>query len=80
MNKQTNPIATTNSCPAGQKLPSDWQSKSKMRAKMADAHYLFELQNAWRGNPNAVDPNPMRAARLNQPNHEVQWKEILGEQ
>jgi hypothetical protein len=79
MKKPTNPIATTNQCIGGQKLPSDWQSKSEMRAKMADAHYLFELQNAWRGNPNAADPNSMRAARLNQPHDPVQWREILGD-
>lgn len=79
MNTPKNPIATTNNCPAGQKLPSDWQSKSKMRAKLADAHYLFELQNAWRPNPNAADPNSMRAARLSQPHDPVQWREILGE-
>lgn len=79
MNTPKNPIAATNSCLAGQKLSPDWQSKSKLRAKLADAHYLFELQNAWRGNPNAADPNSMRAARLSPSHDAVQWCEILGE-
>jgi hypothetical protein len=79
MKKPINPIATTNQCIGGQKLPQDWQSKAKIRAKMAETHYQWELENAWRGNPNAADTNSMRAARLSQQHDAVQWREILGE-
>lgn len=61
--------------PAGQCLPSDWQSKAKQRAQMAEAGYLHDLQNAWRGRPDAVDPNVMRQSRLQPP----EWRDLLGE-
>jgi hypothetical protein len=57
----------------GQPLPSNWQQAAKERAKAADAHYLENLQNAWRSRDSA-DPNMMRQARLQPPS----WDELLG--
>ena len=59
----------------GQKLPPDWQSKAGLRAKMAETGYLHDLQNAWRGRPDAVDSNAMRQSRL----HPPEWRDLLGE-
>jgi hypothetical protein len=59
----------------GQKLPSDWQSKARQRAKMAEAGYLHDLQNAWRGHANSTDSNIMRQSRL----HPPEWHDLLGE-
>ena len=36
--------------PAGRPLPNDWQTQAKSNAAQADAAYLHQLQNAWRGN------------------------------
>ena len=36
--------------PAGKALPNDWQTQAKSNAAQADAAYLYQLQNAWRGN------------------------------
>ena len=36
--------------PAGRPLPRDWQAQAKSNAAQADAAYLYQLQNAWRGN------------------------------
>ena len=36
--------------PAGRPLPNDWQTQAKSNAMQADAAYLYQLQNAWRGN------------------------------
>ena len=59
----------------GQKLPPDWQTKAHQRSKMAETGYLHDLQNAWRGRPDAADSNAMRQARLQHP----EWRDLLGE-
>jgi hypothetical protein len=48
----------------GQQLDADWRKKAQQRAAMADAHYRYELQNAWKRGNEGPDPNTMRAARL----------------
>jgi len=63
----------------GQKLPPDWQSKAALRAKMAETGYLHDLQNAWRGRPDSVDPNLMRGARLTSNSKPLSWNELTGE-
>lgn len=59
----------------GQPLPSDWQSKAQLRAKLAQAGYLHDLENAWRGQQNTGDANIMRQSRLQPP----EWHDLLGE-
>lgn len=67
MKKSTNPINATVQPIAGRQLPSDWQQKATLRAKIADVHYQYMLENKWRLPADAVDPNVARAARLSNP-------------
>ena len=60
----------------GQKLPDNWQQQAKMRAALAETHYQWELENAWRGQDAQNSGNIMRDSRLKP----IQWKDILGEQ
>jgi hypothetical protein len=48
----------------GQPLPNDWQAKAKDRARLAEADYLWRLQNGWKQGNENPDPNIMRASRL----------------
>ena len=48
----------------GQPLPSDWKAKAKDRARLAEADYLWRLENGWKQGSENIDPNIMRASRL----------------
>lgn len=66
---------------AGRPLPADWQQNAPKRAAMAQAHYLFELENAWKRGHEAPDPNTARTARLSGNSHRpLSWDELLGQQ
>jgi len=60
---------------AGTPLGPNWQKEAKLRALTADQHYKYTMENAWKGNPNSLEVNTMRAARLQPPT----WSDVLGE-
>jgi hypothetical protein len=71
----TNPRFSVNP-PAGKPLDSNWKQMAPKRAAMANAAYLHNLENAWKGSDtNASGTNAMRDARLKPPS----WEDIIGQ-
>lgn len=60
----------------GQQLDADWRKKAQQRAAMADAHYNYQLQNAWKRGNERPDPNAMRNARLSSGNNGSDVEEL----
>lgn len=74
----------------GERLPSDWQQMAPRRAALAEASYRHRLENAWRGdgqalniiqqaslaNNDAMPDQLARQARLTSP---LSWNELLGD-
>lgn len=74
MNTPSNPRFTV-APQAGTPLGPNWQKEAKLRAATAEQHYRYTLENSWKGNPNSLEINTMRAARLQSPS----WQDLLGE-
>ena len=63
MNNQQNPRFSVQP-QQGQRLPDNWRENAAARARMADAAYKHNLENAWKKGYEGTDPNVMRSARL----------------
>jgi len=59
----------------GQKMPEKWRDNAPLRAKMADAAYKYNLENAWKGQDSQNSGSIMRDSRLKP----LQWRDIIGE-
>lgn len=91
MKNSRNPINAQPLPIAGQRLPSNWREVAAQRASLAQADYLWRIQNAWRNNRQAVNivqqsalsnneamPDSLaKHARLTGP---VSWDDLLGKQ
>lgn len=74
MKEQTNPRFSVQPM-QGKKLPADWHQQAKIRSAMADSHYQWELENAWRSKDTGNSGNIMRDSRLKP----VEWRDVFGE-
>lgn len=64
-----NPINLSIHPHQGKQLPHNWRNLAGARAVQADAVYLQNLENAWRGPLGKQVANPGRDARLTNDSH-----------